>query len=47
VISAASVKPSSNKHSQGDTLMSDAASYLPKHPPVNDWVNDFDHTDPR
>jgi hypothetical protein len=27
--------------------MSDAASFLPKHPPVNDWVNDFDHTDPR
>jgi cytochrome P450 len=27
--------------------MSDAASQLPKHPPVTDWVNDFDHTDPR
>src|ERR1700748_1598575 len=27
--------------------MSDAASYLPEHPPVTDWVNDFDHTDPR
>ncbi|HLZ00576.1 MAG TPA: cytochrome P450 [Bradyrhizobium sp.] len=27
--------------------MSDAVSYLPKHPPVTDWVNDFDHTDPR
>src|SRR5690348_12982926 len=26
--------------------MSDAASYMPKHPPVDDWVNDFDHTDP-
>src|SRR5215467_2913541 len=26
--------------------MSDV-SYLPKHPPVTDWVNDFDHTDPR
>src|SRR5689334_16916217 len=26
--------------------MSDA-SYLPKHPPVTDWLNDFDHTDPR
>src|SRR5215831_19589785 len=26
--------------------MSDSASYLPEHPPVNDWVNDFDHTDP-
>ena len=22
-------------------------SYLPEHPPVTDWVNDFDHTDPR
>src|SRR6201996_8115337 len=27
--------------------MSDAASFLPEHPPVTDWVNDFDHTDPR
>ena len=28
--------------------MSDSPpSYLPEHPPVNDWVNDFDHTDPR
>src|SRR5215475_10498548 len=27
--------------------MSDAASYLPQHPPVTDWLNDFDHTDPR
>jgi len=27
--------------------MSDAASFLPKHPPVTDWINDFDHTDPR
>jgi cytochrome P450 len=27
--------------------MSDAESYLPQHPPVTDWVNDFDHTDPR
>ena len=26
--------------------MSDV-SYLPQHPPVTDWVNDFDHTDPR
>ena len=26
--------------------MSDV-SYLPKHPPVIDWLNDFDHTDPR
>ena len=28
--------------------MSDSPpSYLPEHPPVTDWVNDFDHTDPR
>src|SRR5438045_9165816 len=28
--------------------MSDSPpSYLPEHPPVADWVNDFDHTDPR
>jgi len=28
--------------------MSDSPpSYLPEHPPVQDWVNDFDHTDPR
>src|SRR5262249_46811988 len=27
--------------------MSDTESYLPEHPPVADWVNDFDHTDPR
>jgi cytochrome P450 len=26
--------------------MSDA-SFLPEHPPVTDWVHDFDHTDPR
>jgi cytochrome P450 len=26
--------------------MSDA-SFLPEHPPVADWVHDFDHTDPR
>jgi cytochrome P450 len=26
--------------------MSDADS-LPQHPPVTDWINDFDHTDPR
>jgi cytochrome P450 len=26
--------------------MSDVDSFLPKHPPVTDWVNDFDHTDP-
>src|SRR5882672_4932199 len=27
--------------------MSDTASVMPEHPPVNDWVHDFDHTDPR
>ncbi|HEY3679624.1 MAG TPA: cytochrome P450 [Bradyrhizobium sp.] len=27
--------------------MSDSASIMPEHPPVTDWVNDFDHTDPR
>src|SRR5260370_40681950 len=27
--------------------MSDSASVLPDHPPVTDWVHDFDHTDPR
>jgi hypothetical protein len=27
--------------------MSDTASIMPEHPPVTDWVNDFDHTDPR
>jgi cytochrome P450 len=26
--------------------MSDPASPLPEHPPVTDWVHDFDHTDP-
>jgi len=27
--------------------MSDSASVMPEHPPVKDWVHDFDHTDPR
>ena len=27
--------------------MSDTASIMPEHPPVTDWVHDFDHTDPR
>ena len=27
--------------------MSDTTNFLPEHPPVTDWVNDFDHTDPR
>jgi len=28
--------------------MSDtAARVMPEHPPVSDWVHDFDHTDPR
>jgi hypothetical protein len=27
--------------------MSDSPpAYLPEHPPVQDWVRDFDHTDP-
>src|SRR5215218_8470242 len=26
--------------------MSDSVSMMPEHPPVIDWVNDFDHTDP-
>ena len=27
--------------------MSNSASVMPEHPPVTDWVHDFDHTDPR
>ncbi len=27
--------------------MSDSARVMPEHPPVLDWVHDFDHTDPR
>jgi cytochrome P450 len=27
--------------------MSDTASVMPAHPPVTDWVHDFDHTDPQ
>jgi cytochrome P450 len=27
--------------------MSDSVRVLPEHPPVTDWVHDFDHTDPR
>jgi cytochrome P450 len=27
--------------------MSDTARVMPEHPPVTDWVHDFDHTDPR
>src|ERR1700759_5738238 len=27
--------------------MSDSASTTTEHPPVTDWVHDFDHTDPR
>ncbi len=27
--------------------MSDSASPVPGHPPVTDWIHDFDHTDPR
>ena len=27
--------------------MSEPTSIMPEHPPVSDWVHDFDHTDPR
>src|SRR5271163_5195543 len=27
--------------------MSDSATVMPAHPPVTDWLHDFDHTDPR
>ena len=27
--------------------MSDTASVMPAHPPVTDWIHDFDHTDPQ
>src|SRR6201986_3023072 len=27
--------------------MSDSVSVMPEHPPVTDWLHDFDHTDPR
>jgi cytochrome P450 len=27
--------------------MSDSARIMPEHPPVIDWIHDFDHTDPR
>jgi cytochrome P450 len=27
--------------------MSDSANAMPEHPPVTDWIHDFDHTDPR
>src|ERR1700710_1894079 len=27
--------------------MSDSAHGMPDHPPVTDWIHDFDHTDPR
>src|SRR5579864_6674736 len=36
----------SSESSEGAALMSDT-SIMPEHPPVTDWVNDFDHTDPR
>jgi cytochrome P450 len=26
--------------------MSDSANVMPEHPPVTDWIHDFDHTDP-
>src|SRR5882672_7173835 len=37
---------SSNKP-EDFALMSDPAHVMPDHPPVTDWVHDFDHTDPR
>jgi hypothetical protein len=36
-----------SEQSRGKYPMSDSVSVLPDHPPVTDWVNDFDHTDPR
>src|ERR1700679_1190526 len=27
--------------------MSDSVNAMTEHPPVSDWVHDFDHTDPR
>jgi hypothetical protein len=36
-----------NEQSQRIVLMSDTASIMPEHPPVLDWIHDFDHTDPR
>src|SRR5260370_6691756 len=37
----------SERAKQRKKPMSDSASVLPDHPPVTDWVHDFDHTDPR
>jgi cytochrome P450 len=44
----------SERKQEGIALMSDPAHamqeadrVLPEHPPVQDWVHDFDHTDPR
>src|SRR5580765_4797408 len=34
-------------NTEGCCPMSDSASVMPEHPPVTDWVHDFDHTDPR
>src|ERR1700688_1646431 len=40
-------RPRSSERTRGSAPMSDAASTLPEHPPIKDWVHDFDHTDPR
>jgi len=32
---------------RGVALMSDSVRVMPEHPPVTDWVHDFDHTDLR
>jgi cytochrome P450 len=42
---AANIDPS--EQNRGNCPMSDSSSALPEHPPVTDWVRDFDHTDPR
>jgi cytochrome P450 len=42
---AANIDPS--EQNRGNCPMSDSSSVLPEHPPVTDWVRDFDHTDPR
>jgi cytochrome P450 len=35
-----------NEHSGRKLPMSDSVSMMPEHPPVTDWIRDFDHTDP-
>src|SRR3979490_1544165 len=36
-----------SEQTRGFAPMSDPARAMPEHPPVTDWVHDFDHTDPR